>query len=408
MANTYAGVVNETGGLIKRFYAEGIVDQLSELMVIYKMAEKVKDQGGGDAVYVNTRQKRNQGIGASDDGGALPAIGKPGFLQAKVDHKYNFMRCGITSGLIAASKTNKGAFAKGLDATIKYSTKDFMNDFNRQLSSDGVGVLATLAANAVASTTITLIGREGTNEPGNKFVDVDMNIDIFTAAGDLRASGLSIISVVGTNVATVVLDGPVTASATDIVVRSGSYNKEVQGLLYALDGTTSTIYSTINRALFPAFQGNVLNLNGAQLNLDQMQQAYNEGLRRGGTGNGIYQAALMDFDSSRFYQRLLTADKRYVNTMKLDGGAWQKERNTMEYNGVPVMVDKDFPVRIMFAPTEALRFYILNEMELANETGSNMIPSAENDVFELRFRMFGNLFNAAPAAFGVLRNYISP
>jgi len=271
-----------------------------------------------------------------------------------------------------------------------------------------VGALAQLSANAVASNVITVIGREGANEPGNKFIDVDMSVDIYSSAGVLKASGATISAITGTSTATVTLDIPVTAASTDIVVRSGNYNKEVQGLLYALDGATSTIYGVVDRSAYPAFQGNVLNVGGGQLTLDAIQNAYNEGLRRGGTGNGIYQAALCDFDTSRFYQKLLVSDKRYVNTTKLDGGAWTKERNTLEINGCPLMVDKDFPLRLMFAPAETLRFYVLNEMELANETGSNMIGSSENDVFELRFRMFGNLFNSVPAAWGVLRNYISP
>jgi hypothetical protein len=136
-----------------------------------------------------------------------------------------------------------------------------------------------------------------------------------------------------------------------------------------------------------------------------MQQAYNEALRRGGPGlSAIY----TDFDSLRMYQKLLTADKRYSNTVQGDGGFASKEKFYLDFNGIPVVPDKDCPPRIFFLPKSTIKKYVLCEMEFADETGSMMIAQSGVDSFEVRVRHFFNLFNEKPNASAVLMDYISP
>lgn len=408
MSNVFSSVTNQTGAALKRFYEEGITNQLNEDLPVYKACEKVKKSGSGESVRSALRVRRNQGIGAGDDGGNLPNIGKDSVVQAVIDWKYLWLRTGLTAGMIAASKNDKGAFFRQIDWSIKSAYKDFSNELNRMLSWNGDGALARLSAASVASNTITVEGREGTNEPGNKFLDVGMVLDIVTSAGVYKAQGVTINSMSGTSTATLTLDTPVTAAATDVLVRAGSYNKEVQGLLYALGNTqTGSVYS-VDRDLYPIYQSNVLNLAGAQITLDAAQNVYNEGLRRGGTANGTYRAAMCDYDTHRFIQKLYVADKRYINTNSMDGGGWKKDKPMMDLNGVPMNPDKDFPQRLVFLPEECLQIFELNSMEMANETGSNLIAQVGSDAFEIRFRYFLNMFNKQPAAFGVLRNYISP
>jgi len=408
MANNYSSVSAQTGAMLKRFYADAIVDNLNEDMPLYKAAEKIKKAGSGEAVYAPVRLRRNQGIGAGPDGGNLPSIGRDSVQQAKIDWKFQWLRTGLTAGLISASKNDKGSFVREVDYRIRMGYKDFANDFNRQLAWSGNGALASLSAAAVASTTITVYGREGVSEDGNKFLDVGQIVDIYTTAGVAKATGVTINAISGVAIATLTLDTPVTAAADDILVRTGSYGYEVEGLLYSMGNTQTTTINAIDRSLYPQFQSNVLNLAGGQLTLDSMQDAYNEGLRRGGTANGSYRMLYMDFDSLRFYQKLCTADKRYVNTMQLDAGAWKNSKPLLEFNGVACVADKDAPNRIFFVANEILQFHILEEMTIADEWGSNMLPALDNDAYEIRFRMFGNAFNSQPSAMAVIRNYISP
>lgn len=313
---------------------------------------------------------------------------------------------GVTGPMIKASSSDAGSFVRSAAFELEMGYEDLANDCNRQYAWNGDGKLATVSANAVASTIITATGRESF-EDGVKFLDVGMVIDILTSAGVMVAQGVSISALSGTTTATITLNQAVTTSSTDIIVRSGSYNNEIQGLLYSLDGGTGSIYS-VSRTTYPSFGSNVINRNVAQLTLDSMQQTWNEGLRRGGKKDAKYQAIYCDFDSQRFYQKLLAADKRYVNSMQGDGGFAKKTELYLEFNGAPIVPDKDCPQRLFMLPSEILENWVLAEMEFADEQGTMYIAQTSVDALEVRVRYFANLFNSKPSACAVLRNYISP
>jgi hypothetical protein len=241
-------------------------------------------------------------------------------------------------------------------------------------------------------------------------------VDIYTAAGALVQSGLTISSITtGTAIsstATVVFDQAVTCSANDVFIRSGSAGNEISGLLTQLDGGTSTVFN-VNRSLYQQTQGNVIYVTSdgtssgtaLPLSLNYLQQAEDEAQRRGGREiNALYS----DYGSRRMYQKLLTADKRYVNTTKGDGGFSDASKTYLEFNGKPWVADKDCPQRIFFLPDKYIEKYVLTEMAFADETGSMYIAAAENDALEVRIRFFANLFNAKAAGSSVVQSYVSP
>lgn len=406
MANDFSTISNNLAEL-KNYYQGPIVDQLNEDLPIYRGAEKVKQGWSGYQVVRPLRVRRNQGIGAVADNGVLPAIGRQSTVQALIAAKFNYLRFGVTGPMIKASASDVGSFVRSAAYELEMGYKDLSSDCNRQLSWDGTGYLAKVSAAAVASTSISVQGREGTTEDGNKFLDVGMVVDITDSSGTVVATGITINAISGSTTATLTLSSAVTVSAGYYLIRSGSSNNEIQGLLYALDGGTSTIYN-VNRSTYPSYQGNVQDLSGGQLTLDKMQKSYNDGLRRGGTGNGRYSAGYLDFDSLRMYQKLLTADKRYANTVNGDGGFAAKDKFFLDFNGIPLVPDKDCPQRIFFLPMDVIKMYVLAEMEFADETGSMYIAQTSVDALEVRVRFFANMFNEQPSACGVLKNYISP
>ncbi len=207
-------------------------------------------------------------------------------------------------------------------------------------------------------------------------------------------------------------DQAVTAAATDVVVRANSFGQEISGLLTQLDGGTSTVFGVV-RASYVAALGNVIfgtndgtsTGTGIPLSLGMLQQAEDEAERRGGRGvNALYS----DFGSRRMYQKLLTADKRYVNVVKGDGGFASEDKNYLEWNGKPWVADKDCPQRIFFLPDKYIEKYVLSEMQFADETGSMYIAAAENDQLEVRIRFFANLFNAKASGSSVVQSYVTP
>jgi len=414
MGNLYQGV---TSGLaeLKNFYQGPIVDQFSEDCAIWRGAEKGKYPWSGYQVVRPMKVRRNPGIGATSDGGILPQIGRQTTVQALIPAAYNYLRFGVTGPMIEASKSDVGSFVRAASFELEEGYNDLKSDCNRQLSWDGTGDLATVSTAAAASTSVVLAGREST-EPALKFLDGGSYVDIYSSAGVLRQAGLTISSITtGTAsslTATVVFDQAVTASATDVLVRANSFGQELSGLLTQLDGGTGTVFN-IARSSYVASLGNVVygtsdgtsTGSAIPLSLSMLQQAEDEAERRGGRGiNCLYS----DFGSRRMYQKLLTADKRYVNVVKGDGGFSSESKNYLEWNGKPWVADKDCPQRTFLLPDKYIEKYVLTEMQFADETGSMYIAAAENDQLEVRIRFFANLFNAKASGSSVVQGYISP
>lgn len=406
MANLFQSISSGLAEL-KNFYEGPIVDLFNEELPVLRGAEKIKKGWNGYQVVRPLRVRRNQGIGAVTDGGTLPAIGRQSTVQAVISSKFNYLRFGVTGPMIKASQSDVGSFVRSAKYELEMGYNDLKSDVNRQLSWDGTSDLATANANTVASLSLVIAGRESV-EPALKFVDVGLVFDIYTSAGVLVQSAITVNSISSgtpeSSTATIVCNVPVTCSATDVLVRSGSFGNEVQGLLTSLDGGTSTIYG-VDRSSYISYQGNVIDMGGAVLSLDAIQNVTNRAIRRAGAKPSAY---YMDFDTQRMYQKLLTADKRYVNTMEGDGGFAKRGESYLQFNGIPLVPDKDCPQRFFVLDRESWKNYVLCEMEFADETGSMYIAQTDEDTFEVRIRYFTNLFPENPAANGVLKSYVSP
>lgn len=390
---------------LKNYYQGPIKDQFNEDLPIYRGAEKVKQGWSGYQVVRPLRVRRNQGIGATSDGGVLPNIGRQTSVQATISAAFNYLRFGITGPMIKASASDVGSFVRSAAYELEMGYKDLKSDVNRQLSWDGTGDLALANANTVASTTLVIKGRESP-EAALKFVDVGLVFDIYSGSTQV-ASGIEVTAVSGSpsaSTATLTLSAPVTCSAGDVLVRANSFGQEISGLLYSIDGNTSTIYG-VNRSTYPSYQSNAFNKSSAALTLDALQQAYNAGMQRGGAK---FDAVYSDFDSLRMYQKLLTADKRYVNTVKGDGGFANKDQFYLDFNGIAWVPDKDSPQRIFFLQADVMKMYVLAELEFADETGSMYIAQTSADQLEVRVRLFANLFNEMPSSCSQLNTYVSP
>lgn len=414
MANNYQSVTSGLGEL-KNFYQGPMQDQFNEEIAIWRGTEAGKYPWSGAQVNRPLRVRRNQGIGATSDGGVLPSIGRQTTIQATILAKYNYLRFGLTAGMIKASQSDKGSFVRAAAYELERGYEDLKSDCNRQMSWDGTGDLARANGAVVGSASVTLKGREDT-EPALKFIDVGTALDIYTSAGALVQSGVTVNSIssgdASSATATVVFDQAVTCSAGDVFVRANSFGQEIQGLLTQLDGGTSTVYG-IDRSTYISTQGNVVfcTNTGATggsklpLSLDYLQQAEDNAERRGGR---MINCLYSDFSSRKMYQKLLQADKRYVNTMKGDGGFADAKKTYLEWNGKPWVADKDAPTRVFFLPDKYIEKYVLADMEFADETGSMYIAAQDNDSLEVRIRFFANMFNAMASGAAVVTEYVSP
>lgn len=406
MSNTFANI-NNALGILKIYYGKSIVSQFNDEVPLYMAAEKGKEKWNGVQVNVPLKLRRNPGVGATSDGGNLPVIGKQTTGQAIVSARFNYLRFGITGPMIKASQGDKGSFISIMEFEMSEGLNDIKTDVERQLFFNGLGTIATVSANANASTVITCTGRTS-GEAGNKYLDVGVVVDIYDSTGaTLKASAVAITAVSGSTTATVTLDQAVTVASTDIVVRSGALNQEIQGLRTWLDGLTTTV-NGIDRSAYQQFQGNSIDLASAQLTLNGMQTAYNESRRRGASKiNAIF----CDYDSERFYNKLLVSDKRYIgDAVKGDGTFTKVDQSYLAFAGVPIVPSKDCPGSEMFFITqEGWKKYVLgSELEWADESGAYLIATTGADQYEARLRLFANMFMQKPAANARLSGYVSP
>lgn len=407
MANQYASIAANLAGSLKPFFEGPIVSQFNDECPLYKAAQKGTEKFTGTKVVRPLKVRRNPGIGATSEGGNLPAIGRQTTIQAEISAKYNYLRAGLTAQIIAASQNDRGAFVRQMSYEMEEGKNDLVNDINRQSFFNGLGTLARVNAAAVATNVVTLKGRTN-GEAGNKYADVDYVVDFYDGTGAvLKASGVTISSISGTTTATIVLNANVTVAADDIMVRSGALNNEIQGLLTTLDGGTSSIYG-VDRSIYTIYQGNSIDALSSQLTLNLIQQTINEPRRRAGKA---VTAAWCDFDSERFYTKLLVADKRYIGEkVKGDGTFLDKEESFLEIAGVPLKPDKDCMGNMMFFgnPMGFKKYVLGTELQWADETGSVMIAQNGVDSFELRLRLWANYFFEKPSGWARLHSYISP
>lgn len=406
MANTFQSVTTGAANL-KSIYEGPILTQFNDDMPLYKNIEKETKGWSGLNVIRSLKVRRNQGIGSGSDGGNLPAIGVQTNVQATISAKFNWLRFGITAGMIASSKNDAGSFVRQASYELEEGYNDLRNDINRQIGWDGTGTLATVNTASVASTSLVIAGRESV-DPALMFVDIGLIFDVYDSTGaTLKAAGVTVTAISGKPTdltATLTLDTAISTAATDIVVRSGSKGNDIQGLLYALDGGTTTIYN-VSRTTYPSYQGATVSASSNALSLDYIKQAQVLARRRGGAKVKMW---MTNFDTERFYERLLVSDKRYVNTMKGDGSFTTKENEYLEYGGAAICPDKDFSRRLIGVDPQAFKWYVLEEMKFASETGSMYIAQTDVDAWEVRVRFFANLFNQKPSACPTLTTYVAP
>ena len=405
MSNQIAVIANNSN--LKIAYEGMLQDQFNNDCSIYKGASTGQFPYTGLNVVRALNARRNQGIGAGADNGLLPNKGKSIPVQATINCKFNWLRIGLSAPVMKASQSDKGAFMRELAYQMRFGYDALQSDVNRQMSWDGSGTLCQMSSAAVATTSITISGRES-GEPALQFVDIGGTYDIYTSAGALVQSSVTINAITSgtanSDTAVLTMDVPVTASAGDVFVRAGSYGYEVQGLLTQINNGTSTVFG-LDRASYQILQSNEVDLNGAQLSLAALKEAHSQAQRRGGKG---INAVFSDFDSRDYYEKLLVADKRYPNTVKGDGTFSNKDTSYLEYAGMPWVADKDCPKRVFFLNSKVIEKYPLAMFEWANETGSQLIADSEVDGFEARLRVWFNLFNAQASGCAVVKDYVSP
>lgn len=384
--------------ILKTRYIGPIRDQLNNATVI--MSKIARDEtslnvtGKSFTVPLHTGRNAAAGIGVSD-GGALPTAGQQSYDTAVIPNAYTYGRIQVTGPTIRAARDNAGAFVTAVESEIKGVTKDMKRAMNRQLHGDGTDALGYwTGADDISGTTID-------DNQGNAFVHLPSSgtstLDLIDASDHSTVLGNDIVVTLGAKGATsyaATWTGTVSGSADgDYLVPANTLGKQLMGL--------AGIVSDANP---PLLAGGLHGLPVASKGFWKAQMFTNSGTKRDLTLplmqeplSGI--AVNSDFDESdvKFllsnynfrdkYVSLLIADKRFVNTMTLDGGF-----KAVEFNGIPLVPDPQAKRSgCFYVVPDSLRIFRTSDFDWMDKDGAVLARVAGYDAYEAVIFHYGNL-----------------
>ena len=377
-------------------------------ILLNKIKRNERDVSGKEWRSV-VHHQRTSGVGSGSETG-LPTAGNQEFKNPYGSVKYIRGRIQVSGPVMAASRDDKGAIVRALEAEMKGVTDDLKKEINYQFFNDGTAVRALFSSDPGTGTTITL------DSPGTQYLWDGMLIDILDpATGDITTagSGLTLSTVDSSTTATISASANADVADNDWVVRSGSRalaggslaanpSYEMMGLKGIVDDSTYvTTLHNLSRSTYDWWKCSTHSSDdnsgtNRDLTLNLMQASISAVEKNGGKTNLI----ICDHAIRDAYAALVIADKRFVNTLDLDGGF-----KALEYNGIPLVADADCPPNTMFfLDTEHLQIMQMNDFDWMDKDGAVLSRVASADAYEAVIFWYADLTTDRPRAHAFLRD----
>jgi len=396
MPTSYADRTN-LDAMFKNFYEPRIQGQYhKDTPLLSRIRKRSKPhEFTGKKAIIAAKYRRSQATAAVGESGSLPTAGYPRFANMEVDVAYQYGTIKATRPSMKASRNSAGAWAQVLTELMDDIREAMNYNLARQICyGDGTGRLAQVnGAVAQGATTVTV------DNPGTRFLQPDMYIDIVNSAGVQQASltGLQVASITSSTQfvlsAGVVPGGGITDN--HYIVRAGSAEKECMGIGgIADDGTRKASLQGINRTTVGNewLQSNLLS-NGSTnrpLTLDLIDQAYLEAEinGEGGHPSAIYSKHVHQLR----YSQLLRAERQFsAERMTLDGG-WESVKYTGPGGSCDWIADRLYrDNEIGFICEEDLGFWELTPLEFVDDDGQILKWVTGKDEFEAYMASYGQL-----------------
>lgn len=393
--------------VLKTKYIGPIRDQLNNATIL--MSRIMKDSStvnvGGKSFTVPLHSGRNRTAGSGrDDVGALPTFGQQGYDVATVPNKYLYSGIRVSGPTIAATKNNADAFVQAVSSEIDGATRDMKRSMNRQLHSDGVDALAYMSAAVVATTSGTIDdGR------GNAFVHLQSGttvVDILTGVTTTaRVAGSSFLlgAAAATNYA--VTFGSTSLSDNDPVVLAGTAGFQMMGIAGIIDSANPGFLSSsglhaLPVATYPYWKAQTFTNSGTNrdLTLELMQKPLDAICTNSDFSDQDVDFLLCSYGIRAKYLALLVSEKRFVNTMDLDGGF-----KGVDFNGIPLVPDPQCRKnRIYYVVPDSMRIFRTSDFDWMDKDGAVLSRVSGYDQYEAVLFHYGDLACLSRNANGLL------
>ena len=338
---------------MKQVYLPPVREMLYNATVLLKYAEKeTQDVPGGSDFIIPLHTGRNDAAGdGAAENATLRAAGQQAYARTFAAQKYLYSRLRVSGPVIAATKSNKGAFLKALESEMQYLMKDTKRAFNRQLQGDGTDALGFYVSGAGSTTVVVDDGIGNRFDHFNKTTLVDL---INGSNTTVRQSGLTATrgSLVATGRQITVSSALSGAAASgDYFVKSGTLGNQMMGIAGIVSDAdpNAVLYTTglqkLAVATEPDFAAQVLYADGGSSELtsstgrvDISFEALLD-LETAISTNSDRDASEIDLfmtspGMKNQYVRLCRNERVFFNNMKLDGGF-----SAVSYNTKPIVWD---------------------------------------------------------------------
>lgn len=421
--------------VLKEIYLPTVQEQLNNTNVLSAFIETNEQDISGKTAYINMHTGRTTALGARADGGALPTAKYQTHKTAEVGMKYNYGVVEFTGPTIAATRDERGAYARVIDNEVNRLVDDMAREVNRQLWGCGYGILARWRSTG-SGTSYTLQqaytgNTAGGNAFGSTFGDKYLK-EMPTAVPVVTAASTSVIvtaTVDATDIAptafveaadrtyvTITCTDPgVTEAAGTFYIRpasgvsitastdEGAFRLEMMGLrgivtntnlddIALVDGASTSLNAGLNdplQGLDPAVAGetfwasHVLTHSGGRytaqrpIDTDLMQQMFDKVEISAGKDYGP-DTIITTHAIRRELIKLFVAERRTINTMELKGGF-----TGIDYNGVPILVDRDaIDGEIYFLTLKDLQMYRMSDYDWMDRDGAILARVSGYDAYQ--------------------------
>jgi len=406
--------------VLKDIYLGPIREQLNSETILMSRIDRNDQNVEGRKIIMPLHTGRSYGFGAVQEGGILPYPQEQQFTTIEHYVKYLYARVHIGGVVIAATKSDLGSFVRAIDSEVSGVMNDFKHDMNRMYFNDGTGILGSVDTVPGSDTATFTVRQWGDTAevgsrlkyfgPGRYVGGVSLNNDIGNSGGGGavgKFAGVSKINSVDISARTITLADTMAKTveffvhakgpgSTAVTTASGqtakaltdadsetSWGNECQGLLGLVVGSPTGsadtwAHSTDGKVLGSAgteaelysvtdslWQSQIIANGNVPQNLseDLMQQALDLTEEY---GTGSTSLIMTTYGVRQAFYDLLAADKRYPNTTKLTGGY-----TALDYNGHPLVVDKDCQAGIMYFLDEStFQMYRMQDFNWLDDDGS--------------------------------------
>lgn len=384
-------------------YLPVIRQQLNHKTILADKIQRNSEDVYGKEWKMVAHYQRNSGVGSGSETG-LPTAGEQKYKNPYGTVKYLRGRIQISGPTMAASRGDKGAIVRAMESEIQGVTRDLKKEQNYQWFNDGTAVRALVNGDPGTEVTLTL------DSPGTQYLYDGIKIDILNPSGGAvrtSSSSLTVSTVDSSTEVTLSAAANAAVADNDYVTRAGATDQagtsyEMMGLKGIVDdGTYVATLHNISRSSYNWWKCSTFSDDDnsgtlRDLTLPLMQSAVTAVEANGGEVDLIVcNHALRDS-----YAAVVVADKRYVNTMKLDGG-W----SALEFNGLPVVADADCPPNTMFfIDTNHLKVMEMQDWDWMDDDGAILSRVANSDAYEAVMYKYADLATDRPRAHSFLRD----